>query len=541
MFAGFAATCRPPRFLLALALLGCMALMGCGDAPNDPDQAGSSATSGGSSSATGDQMAPSVVLISIDSLRADHCTPYGYRPEFAPELETTPFLKRLAQEGILFENASSAAPWTLPSHISLFTAQAPREHGVRLGRSMLEHGTENLAGRFKAEGYATFGIYSAPFLHPAYGYGLGFDGYRAAEDYLKKGSTSAAITNPGARQMTPVHGFADGTFGNAPRVNEMALEFLDSRVDQDEPFFLFLHYWDVHYNYVPPVELAKQFLPDYSAADAEMGANFTPPQVERSGKSFSAAELSRIKALYDAEIRATDDAIAEVYAKLEALGMADQVIFAVVSDHGDHFGEQHDGQTYLFHHRTLYQEVVHVPVVIKAPGLVPAGQKIAGSVGLYDVGPTLLDLAGLAPWPGRSGRSARDLWENPQQNHAVLMDLLHPGVPSDAQAWRFGNFKAIWEHGMRNRKAVRAEDFRYFDLAQDPHEIKPMSSLKGNPLVDHARQALLDARQNAAQAFEMKELPDEITKGLQDSGYEDSMDGPPPHSGNSTDPGSENG
>ena len=506
------------------ALCSALLLGACGGSESPDSGSGNTTASG-----------PNVLLISIDSLRADHCTPYGYQPEFAPGEETSPFLNRLAQEGLLFERASASSSWTLPSHLSLFSADPPRAHGVRLGRQMLDRSQSKvrLAGQFKQAGYATYGVWSAPFLHPAYGYqgnGDEFDRYVAAEEYLRDGKNSEIITDPKQGQMMAVHGLADSTYGNSPRVNEIALAWLDEHAaDNEEPFFLFLHYWDVHYNYVVEEEMAKRFLPDYGEADRLLGENFTPAHGKEEGYDYSSEQLARIKALYDAEIRVVDDAIAEVYAKLEELGLAEDTLVAVVSDHGDHFGEEHEGETHLFHHRSLFEEVVHIPFIVKGPGA-PVGERVAGSVALYDVGPTLLDLAGLPRWEGVVGRSARSLWETEDNTgYEVLMDLLHPGVPTETQAWRQGDFKGIWELGFRpTRNAPNGVParFRAYDLAQDPRELSPITQLAGNELVLRAQAAMQQAAQQTVRAPQMEKLPDNVASALEGTGYADSLDEP---------------
>ncbi len=508
------------RFWQQLLLLSPLALFACGESAHSDE---GSALNGGDS--TGRK--PSVILISIDSLRADHCTPYGYTPQLAPNEATTPFLKQLAEQGLLFENASAAAPWTLPSHISLFTAQSPREHGVRNGRLILPHNTPNLATKFQQAGYQTLGVYSAPFLHPAYGYGFGFDYYVPAEDYLREDGNSNIITDPKSNEMMKVHGFADSSHDNAPRVNEIALNLLDDFGAKEQPFFLFLHYWDVHYNFMPSAEMAKRFLPDHGPADVELGENFTPAHGGAPEKHYSAAQLERIKAMYDAEIRSVDDALAEIEAKLKELGIADEVIFAVVSDHGDHFGEEHEGKVHMFHHRTLYEEVMHVPFVVRAPGLVPVGQRVAGTVGLYDVGPTLMDLAGLPTWDGREGQSARSLWEQPGSDLTVHMDLFHPGEPTDSQAWRQGPFKVIWEHGFPNPKPGKQKRdpyLRAYDLAQDATESKPITELNSHTLAQKAVAKMTQLAESTPRAPLMQKMPDELIQGLKNTGYVEAID-----------------
>jgi arylsulfatase A-like enzyme len=163
--------------------------------------------------------------------------------------------------------------------------------------------------------------------------------------------------------------------------------------------------------------------------------------------------------MYDAEIRYTDDQLARLFVKLHEWGLENEVIVAVVSDHGDHFGEH--GQ--YFHHRTLYQEVIHVPMVVRASGLIEPGTRSSASVSIYDIGPTLLDLAGLSTWPERSGRSALPLLK--EGNHEVMMDLLHPGQKLDLRGWRQGMEKAVWD--------TRGGTFGIWDLAKDPGEMAP--------------------------------------------------------------------
>ena len=506
------------------ALCSALLLGACGGSESPDSGSGNAAARG-----------PNVLLISIDSLRADHCTPYGYQPEFAPGETTTPFLNRLAVEGMLFERASASSSWTLPSHLSLFSAEPPRKHGARLGRQRLDRsqGKTRLAGQFKQAGYAAYGVWSAPFLHPAYGYqgsGAEFDRYVAAEEYLRDGKNADIITDPKQGQMMSVHGLADSTYGNSPRVNEIALSWLEEHAsDGEQPFFLFLHYWDAHYNYVLEDALAKRFLPDFSEEDRVLGENFTPAHSKIEGVTYSPNQLARIKALYDAEIRSVDDAIAEVYAKLEELGLAEDTMIAIVSDHGDHFGEEHEGTTHMFHHRTLFEPVVHVPFVVKGPG-VPVGERVGGSVALYDVGPTLLDLAGLPAWDGVTGRSARPLWEGSDElGHEVLMDLLHPGVPTETQAWRQGNSKAIWELGFRpTRNAPNGVParFRAYDLAQDPRELSPITELAGHEFVSRAQAAMQQAAQQTTRAPQMEKLPDNVAQALKDTGYADALDDP---------------
>ncbi|MBT7317622.1 MAG: sulfatase-like hydrolase/transferase, partial [Planctomycetes bacterium] len=151
-----------------------------------------------------------VIFISIDSLRADHCTPYGYTPEFASNESTTPFMQRLANEGALFENCSAAAPWTLPSHVSMLSGMHPIEHGVRARRYRMSNDLELVSSRFQNAGYETGGFYSAPFLHGVWGFARGFDTYEPALDYLQGNDAAHAMVRRGSREIQKFHELADG-------------------------------------------------------------------------------------------------------------------------------------------------------------------------------------------------------------------------------------------------------------------------------------------------------------------------------------------
>ena len=131
-----------------------------------------------------------VILISIDSLRADFTTPYGHQPTFGGSAQTTPFLNKIATEGVMFNNTMAASPWTLPSHMSILTGMHPIEHGVRSRKFSLNEKINLISNKYQNAEYATAGFFSAPFLHPVWGFHRGFDVYAPGADYL--GTVDAA-------------------------------------------------------------------------------------------------------------------------------------------------------------------------------------------------------------------------------------------------------------------------------------------------------------------------------------------------------------
>ncbi len=438
-----------------------------------------------------------VVLISIDSLRADHCTPYGYQPEFSEE-PTTPFLDRMAREGVLFENAQSSTSWTLPAHASLLTGMDCLQHGVRNREHSLDPETELLAGRFRRAGYATGGFYSAPFLAPIWGFFRGFDRYLAASPYLA--SVAEVVTDEDPKALLQAHEASHQDARCSERVVDAALDWLEEEERWKGPFFLFLHLWDPHYDYQPPEDYARRFQREGGRLEfLRFMESDWPREI-----------LPEVRALYDAEIRYTDDQIARLFARLEEWGIADRVIFAVTSDHGDEFFE-HEQKG---HQKTLFQEVTHIPMVVRAPGLVAPGLRQGATVALYDLAPTLLDLAGVPPWEGRRGRSlAAWAQEAERPDLAVLLDLhMHFARGAHWSGVVEGRNKFLWDED-RSRGLL-------FDLGRDPGERRPQR-LESPDAAEFSRYAwsLLEEARRARPYAPAPALSPEMENTLAQLGY----------------------
>ncbi|MDA0667119.1 MAG: sulfatase [Planctomycetota bacterium] len=410
----------------------------------------------------------SVILISIDSLRADFTTPYGHTPIFAPEEETTPFLAKLAKEGVLFEHTSAAAPWTLPSHVSMLSGMNPVEHGIRSRKYAIHEDIDLISNVFQNAGYQTGGFFTAPFLHPSWGFGRGFDVYIPSADYLGTIEAGAALAAHGKSELVEeIHASSHTDNRTGEQAIDHAVQWLEHDKTYEEPFFLFVHLWDPHYDYFPPEEYRKQFLPNDDGS--VKGDELMLPDREP-----SAQELEVLKALYEAEIRYTDDQIKRLYEQLEAWGLADDVVFAVVSDHGDEFME-HGNRG---HHLTLKEEVMNVPMIIHAPGLIDGNQRVQASVSITDISPTLIDLAELPAWTDRTGQSLRPLWEDEDTDREVAMDLLRPTKKIQLLGYRYGMKKGILNVPQRR--------VRVFDLEMDPGELnspEPFLMNSDNPFV----------------------------------------------------------
>jgi arylsulfatase A-like enzyme len=312
-----------------------------------------------------------VVLISLDSLRADHVGAYGY------QRDTSPVFDRVAREGVLFRNAIATSSWTLPTHLTMFTGLSQVAHGVFVDTVVLPRTIPTLGEIFREAGYQTAGFVSGPYVGPHYGYDRGMDTY---VDFSAKWGKSAE-----ARSAIL-----------SPEINKNALAWLDG-MKTDQPFFQVLHYFDIHYDFVPPPPFDAMFDPDYTGTMD--GKRFIERDDVHPG--MDKRDLDHILALYDGEIRFTDMHVGKILDRLREKNLLDSTVLMILSDHGDEFFE-HGNKG---HHRTVYDEVLRIPFVIRLPNAENAGRVIEDQVSTLDVFPTLLDGAGITPPSDAEGES----------------------------------------------------------------------------------------------------------------------------------------
>jgi len=384
---------------------------------------------------------PNLVLISIDSLRSDRLGCYG------AEHDTSPAIDGLAAGGARFETALAPTSWTLPSHVTMFTGLSIAAHGVNAPKRRIDASRTLLAEHLARAGYDTAGFVSAPYLARAFGFARGFSVY-----------TNFVSGKTAANRQWMREAETDET---APQVIGAALEWLEGRKSSEAPFFLFVHLWDVHYDYIPPEPYDTIFDPDYRGeVDAR---NFF--HNEKINADLSARDHRHLRALYDGEIRWLDS---QLEALLDALGEnsdSGPTLIALVSDHGDEFFE-HGNKG---HRRTLFEESVRVPWILRHPGVIRPGTPIGGVASREDLAPTLLGLLGAPPLPEATGR---DLSEQVKSGSApeevpVLLNL------EKTAALRGLDWKVIrWGDGSPPS---------YYDLSEDPDEQSPMPASEFAP------------------------------------------------------------
>jgi arylsulfatase A-like enzyme len=352
---------------------------------------------------------PNVILLCLDTVRADHLGCYGYdaRP-------TTPALDDLAGRSTVYLDTSAASGWTKPSVPSFMTGTYPAQHGVYqgsssgpagLGSDILPEASVTIAEAFQAAGYATGGFVRNAQLRPGQGIEQGFDTYQDRA-------------------------------GDAREIRWRGLDWLDelaARGDRQRgrPFFLYLHYLDAHWPYPVPDEYATRF------TDAETIALFRGDdwkklrdRVNHGETELSAEQIAGLVALYDGSLRYIDDQFALLLRGLKERGLGDNTIICVVSDHGEEFMEH--GR--IGHGHGLYENLLQVPWILHVPGR--EARRITEPASLVDLFPTLLAAAGLPPSPTAEGN---DRFTYPAMSSDVFAEHLDGG--RYLQAGRVGSHK----------------------------------------------------------------------------------------------------
>ncbi len=351
-----------------------------------------------------------VVLISIDTTRADCLGCYGNARIRTPNID------RLAAEGTLFEQCVSPAPITLPSHTSMMTGTNPFVHGVRdNGQFFVHPDNVTLAERLRQAGYHTAAQVAAYVLNREFGLDQGFEQYGDVES-ARRLSQRAAARHAHERK--------------ADEVVSAALEWLAAA--PGEPFFLFVHLFDPHRTYSPPPRFARLY------ADNP----------------------------YLGEIAFADEQVGRLLAALDERGLSGRTLVVLTSDHGEGLGE-HDEPT---HASLVYDTTLLVPLIVRAPGHIAAGRRIAAQVRLIDLAPTVLDLLGLPIDARIEGRSLRGLLAGRDEPPApwAYSETLHPRFTAGCawlRALRGGGWKYI--HGLEPE---------LYHVAEDPHELHNLAA-----------------------------------------------------------------
>jgi arylsulfatase A-like enzyme len=369
-----------------------------------------------------------VVLILIDTLRADrlgcHDNPFGLTPE----------IDRFAESAVGFRQAFAHAPWTLPSIASLLTSRHPCQHGAGGWLpyfQMLSQKAATLPEVLGQAGVTTGAIINVQFLTEPFGMTQGFDTVDA----------DAPNSNVQVRRAGPT--------------TDAALAWL--RDHRDRAFFLMVHYFDPHLVYDPPQPFRRRFAEprDRETTDYLFGTRDQMMALRAGTANIPPRGIARLEKLYNGEVAYTDSEVGRLLAGMSELGLDDDTVVVITSDHGEEFND-HGG---FEHGHTLYDELLHVPLLIRAPG-VPA-RTVHTAVRQIDVAPTLCELAGIPADPDFRGRSLLALMQGQSEdNRPVLSQGNLWGPPG--QAWRRDGIKLV--------RGPAAEQVQLFDVISDPGE-----------------------------------------------------------------------
>ncbi|MCB9674888.1 MAG: sulfatase-like hydrolase/transferase [Alphaproteobacteria bacterium] len=360
---------------------------------------------------------------------------------------TSPNLTSFAKEGVLFERAYAHAPWTKPSIATILTSRVPRDHGVTQWEAVLSPEQQTFAEYLKSQGFSTTAYISHHALMPKNSrFEQGFDTYDTT--VVKKGDPHKVLSSED--------------------ITDLGLAFL--KEPPDSRWMLMLHYFDPHVDY------RKHAQWDFGDRDVDR---------------------------YDSEIAYLDDHLGRLFTELEKSGRLEDTVVAFVADHGDEFRDHGDTQ----HTVQLWEEVIHVPWIMRGPGIEP--QRVGVPVGLVDVVPTLVELMGLPQSPEFGGRPL------PLEKGRFAPD---PKAPVIAETRRIKNRRAVMKGRYKLIVDLREHTAQLYDIETDPGEKKDIASEKPGIVAD--LRADLDAHYATADATAPKvELDDETRLALEQLGY----------------------
>jgi arylsulfatase A-like enzyme len=365
-----------------------------------------------------------VVLIAVDTLRADHLRFHRY------PRDTSPNLDELARDSLVFQHAIAPAPWTTPSFAGVFTGFHPGALGIAREPLPMPVEIATLTEVLCEAGWQTAGVVSHILVGSRYGFDRGFEEWD---------ETNAA-------------GHA---YVSSANVTDVAIRYVDRFQEDSRSFFLFAHYFDPHYDYTPHSQFL--FSEGYTGPVRSKTDNIGELQeLARSG-SMEEGDLRYLRDSYDSEIAFTDHHVGRLLAYLKASGLYDDALVAFLADHGEMFAER--SERWIGHTRYLYESLVHVPLLLKLPGREGVGP-VAGSVSTVDLAATILDvLQQPSEIPGRS------LLRGSESAARPVFSQTRQGASKDAVVE--GRWKLI-----RDRKAPRGE---LFDIVVDPGELRDLA------------------------------------------------------------------
>jgi len=421
----------------------------------------------------GKKTPPNVILLVLDTVRADRLSLYGYsRP-------TTPNLERLARRGVSFQQARSTAPWTLPSHCSILTGRYPHQISAGL-HGPLDDTHPTLAGYLASHGYVTAGfVANTTYCGKETGLGRGFAHY---EDHDLSPWGIFCSTALGGRLVAPALAYLESPEGknlksdlrkDAERINHDMLAWIDQQGDR--PFFTFANYFDAHNPYLPPASHTRSFgiKPETSKDYETLDRWFILDK-----KTLSPRDVQLVTDAYDDCIASLDEQLGKLFDALESRGKLENTLVLITADHGEHFGEH----ALYGHASSLYDQEIRVPLLALLPGKAHAGESVSQPVSLRNLPSTVTDVLKLSNDSAQAfpGESLTRYLETPnaQPEAPVLSEVDAPvkAAPNQGRSPVFrGPMKALTlgnEVYIRNGDGVE----EVFDIQADPRQTQNLAN-----------------------------------------------------------------
>jgi arylsulfatase A-like enzyme len=436
-------------------------------------------------------MNPNIVLIVLDTCRAK---------TFHQLLDNDklPAVGRIATDAAVYRNASAAAPWTVPSHGSMFSGRYPTDHGMSADNPFFDPPTTPLAERLRGAGYETIGLSANPWVSDYFGFTAGFDRFKTNVEYLWGGADTsglgefdslpakirelyrrtsvsdmpATLVNVAYRKLLANRGDS-----GASRLTTDSVQWLNRR-SSDNPFFLFCNFTEPHLQYEPPDGLAREELPDEvdlaSARSIEQDQwAYVTGQLNLEDKEFDI-----LRALYRAQIRYLDSQLGRLFDRLEARDGLNETAVILTSDHGENIGEH----GLMDHQYCLYETLLHVPLVIRYPPAFDVGTRDAPveTRRLYE---TIADLASIN---GTESGTASSLVGNAEPDTHLLAEYSSPQPSVETLAEEYGPLNPDVRRYDRSLRSIRTTRWKYiegsdgttelYDLRDDPWEATPIDN-----------------------------------------------------------------
>jgi len=447
---------------------------------------------------TGSSSFPNIVFLILDTARAQNISCYDH------SRNTTPNIDRVAEEGVLYENAISVSPWTLPSHASLFTGVPPAVHRTNSFESQLPDRLITLAEFLNEYGYDTVGMSSNPWISSQFGLTRGFDefhhlsvpfggdSYREFVNIVADGSRSILerihtlfvtqnvptlfknVLNAAYRQI--VEQPDDGA--------KRAVQHAQTVVNREDPYFLFINFLEPHLPYEPPDDYEMKFMSDSISENQVAGVNQNARDYNVRNVSMTDEDFDILERLYDAEIKYVDDQIGRLLNHIDTVSDREETMVFILSDHGENIGDH----GLMSHNYSVHETLSHVPLIVRYPGVFENGCQAKSRVSSLDIPATIASLlAEGSDDPFHTQQTGTSLTE-PRTDRTIVSEYLNPVPPIERIKAMCTNPDFDVEKYDRTLRAIYDKDFKFirgsdgtrelYDVSADPDERKDLAEEK---------------------------------------------------------------